>query len=31
MTKLKRKDYEALLQPLQTELANMARWVQHTG
>ena len=30
MTKLKRKDYEALLQPLQTELANMARWVQHT-
>ena len=31
MTKLKRKDYEALLEPLQTELANMARWVQHTG
>ena len=31
MTKLKRKDYEVLLQPLQTELANMARWVQHTG
>ena len=31
MDKLKRKDYEALLQPLQTELANMARWVQHTG
>ena len=31
MTKLTRKDYEALLQPLQTELANMARWVQHTG
>ena len=31
MSKLKRKDYEALLQPLQTELANMARWVQHTG
>ena len=31
MTKLKRKDYEALLQPLQTELANMARWVQHSG
>ena len=31
MSKLKRKEYEALLQPLQTELANMARWVQHTG
>ena len=31
MSKLKRKQYEALLQPLQTELANMARWVQHTG
>lgn len=31
MSKLKRKDYEAQLQPLQTELANMARWVQHTG
>ena len=31
MSKLKRKDYEALLEPLQTELANMARWVQHTG
>ena len=31
MSKLKRKDYEALLQPLQTELADMARWVQHTG
>ena len=31
MSKLKRKDYEALLEPLQAELANMARWVQHTG
>ncbi|GHC08132.1 polyphosphate kinase 2 [Thermomonas carbonis] len=31
MSKLKRKDYEALLQPLQSELAHMARWVQHAG
>ena len=31
MSKLKRKDYEALLQPLQSELVQMARWVQHTG
>lgn len=31
MSKLKRKDYEALLQPLQAELVQMARWVQHSG
>ena len=31
MSKLKRKDYEALLQPLQSELVQMARWVQHSG
>ena len=26
MSKLKRKDYEELLEPLQEELATMARW-----
>ena len=31
MSKLKRKEYEALLEPLQLELARMARWVQHSG
>jgi len=31
MTKLKRKEYDALLQPLQAELVQMARWVQHSG
>lgn len=31
MSKLKRKDYDALLQPLQAELVQMARWVQHSG
>jgi polyphosphate kinase len=31
VSKLKRKDYEALLQPLQSELVQMARWVQHSG
>ena len=31
MKKLKRKDYEALLQPLQVELAGLARWVQQAG
>ena len=31
MGKLKRKDYDALLAPLQEELAQMARWVQETG
>ncbi len=29
--KLKRKDYEELLEPLQIELAEMAHWVQQTG
>ena len=31
MNKLKRKDYDALLQPLQSELVQMARWVQQSG
>lgn len=31
MSELKRKDYEAALEPLQLELVAMARWVQHTG
>jgi len=31
MAKLKRKAYEALLEPMQLELATMARWVQLTG
>lgn len=31
MKKLKRKDYEKQLEPLQLELVAMARWLQHTG
>ncbi len=31
MKSLKRKDYEALIEPLQEELVAMARWLQHTG
>ncbi|MGV8961203.1 MAG: polyphosphate kinase 2 [Stenotrophomonas sp.] len=31
MGKLKRKQYESLLEPMQLELANMARWAQHSG
>ncbi len=31
MKKLKRKDYEALLEPLQVELAQMAEWTSKTG
>ncbi|WP_313254199.1 polyphosphate kinase 2 [Stenotrophomonas sp.] len=31
MGKLKRKEYEQLLEPMQLELANMARWAQHCG
>ena len=31
MSKLKRKEYEKLLEPLQVELARMAQWVQHAG
>ncbi len=31
MKKLKRKDYEALLEPMQEELVAAARWVQHAG
>lgn len=31
MSKLKRKDYEALLAPMQVELANTARWLQQAG
>jgi polyphosphate kinase 2 len=31
MSKLKREDYDALLEPMQLELVAMARWLQHTG
>jgi polyphosphate kinase 2 len=31
MKKLKRKEYEKLLEPMQLELARMAQWVQHEG
>jgi polyphosphate kinase 2 len=31
MKKLKRKDYEALLEPMQAELAAAARWLHHAG
>jgi polyphosphate kinase 2 len=31
MGKLKKKEYEKALEPLQVELAGMARWLQHTG
>ena len=31
MSKLKRKDYEELLEPLQEELTAMAHWLQHSG
>jgi len=31
MGKLKRKAYQEQLEPMQLELAAMARWVQHTG
>ncbi len=31
MTDLKRKDYDALLEPLHEELSGMARWAQATG
>ncbi len=31
MGKLKRKDYETLLEPMQVELARMAQWAQATG
>ena len=31
MSKLKRKEYEALLEPMQVELTHAARWLQHTG
>lgn len=31
MSKLKREQYQALLEPMQVELANAARWLQHTG
>ncbi len=31
MKPLKRKDYEAELEPLQQELVGMSRWLQHTG
>ena len=31
MKKLKRKDYEELLEPLQADLVAAARWLQHSG
>ncbi len=31
MGRLKRKQYKALLEPMQLELTTMARWAQHTG
>ncbi|KRA82887.1 polyphosphate kinase 2 [Altererythrobacter sp. Root672] len=31
MSKLKRKDYEEALKPMQRELIELARWVKHTG
>ena len=31
MKKLKRKDYERRLEPMQAELVAMARWLRHTG
>ena len=31
MSQFKRKQYEALLEPMQVELAHAARWLQHTG
>ncbi len=31
MSQLDRKEYEALLEPMQVELANAARWLQHSG
>jgi polyphosphate kinase 2 len=31
MSKMKRKEYEALLKPMQQELAQAARWVRETG
>jgi polyphosphate kinase len=30
-SKLKKKDYEELLEPLQIELNNLAHWLRHTG
>ena len=31
MDKLKKKEYENLLEPMQVELNNLARWLKHTG
>ena len=31
MQQMKKKDYEDLLEPMQLELNNVARWLQHTG
>ena len=31
VAKLKKKEYEALLEPMQVELNNLAHWLQHTG
>ena len=31
MAQMKKKEYEKLLEPLQLELNNLARWLRHTG
>lgn len=31
MSKVRKKDYERALEPLQSELNNLARWLKHTG
>ena len=31
MKKLKNGDYKDLLEPMELELNNVARWLQHTG
>jgi polyphosphate kinase 2 len=31
MSKLKRKEYKAALEPMQRELVDLARWAEHTG
>ena len=30
MAQMKKKDYEELLEPMELELNNVARWLQHT-
>jgi polyphosphate kinase len=31
MAKLKKKDYEARIEPLQVELNQLSHWLKHTG